>query len=486
MPNTNDLLKQHLIQSMEEIQAFYKTRFHYPSYDDPNTSHALNIDSPYFEKKGNGDGFIIKEGISASNAIKSLFSDGEHTLDCASTTLLAQYEAIRRTLTAKMGEEEGNKSFDLLFGSDADKTPDKRRLFISKHLAQGAHPDFRKNIQSTDHVNPLLAFIDYTEMAKVTGLDNNAVEVLMKPGEQLYITGHPNYPQKHPFGSSPGWNVIKVDNNQYIGFGLSNKPISKDEVKQLLLENYNKPQNASTLQSSSYNPSLKDDQGTIDDIVGLQSTSAIQFEPEKLDSYIQNPMQFIDDLDQFIDATQEKLMSDILQSVRSSAGVFSRESLSTRESLPKTQDSEVLQKISTFDTSVETKQALESFVKRGIIHRSHILYNDNIGDLEELVSNLQDPVIQELNSNGETLIESRDIYKKPQAFEKIRSRASIPDVIDLVKQGKLHISSLKYKTDKDFSEKLKELGHKRRKISPPRIHGSKVTSPPFSKPNPWT
>jgi DNA replication protein DnaC len=92
--------------------------------------------------------------------------------------------------------------------------------------------------------NPLYFLFDKIEFTDINDLKNNDI---------IYIKGVKEYSLKHLSGDSIGWNVICYkptieDELKFVGFGPNEfqKPLTFNEVKKLLIDGYNLPQNEKT------------------------------------------------------------------------------------------------------------------------------------------------------------------------------------------------------------------------------------------------
>jgi hypothetical protein len=145
-------------------------------------------------------GYEMKEGVSASNALRAVFNSLIF-LDCAQVCFLSYYYAIFDLL--------GEDRFNLLF------------------------TEFNLEINKT---NPL---------AKVIKTSSSASKKLDK-AQLVYVTSIESYAIKHPCETAQGYNLLclesgRSDEISFLGFGLSESGANHEEIKLKLLSDYNAP-----------------------------------------------------------------------------------------------------------------------------------------------------------------------------------------------------------------------------------------------------
>lgn len=178
----------------------------------------------YFDLRNRME-FRVRTDKKASEALEA-FLAGLSIADCGNVVQACLYKA----LLAVLGEER----FNALFGGPI--TP----LTITQLLFHGdvGH--------SSMHGNPLVDLFEIPKNAPLmTAIDPDVLAV----GDVCHIKGIKNYPYKHPAGAGQGWNLIYIGNNAageklFVGFGPKSfrEPRTYDEIRKILIEQYNKPQ----------------------------------------------------------------------------------------------------------------------------------------------------------------------------------------------------------------------------------------------------
>lgn len=102
------------------------------------------------------------------------------------------------------------------------------------------------------HGNPLMDLFETPEGTQFVAL--NDLDIL-EPGDICHIKGIENYPSKHPAGAGQGWNLICIGENEqgkkiFVGFGPKSfkEPRTFEEIRQILIAEYNKPQTQADLE----------------------------------------------------------------------------------------------------------------------------------------------------------------------------------------------------------------------------------------------
>jgi hypothetical protein len=236
-----------IINIMKFINRSYISRDHngiyYPedyvkfyNYDDKNYSQLYGLTNINFFESIINSNFMSRLFILPSDALNA-FIRGPTFADCASVIQICIYKYIYDLV--------GKDKFDSLFGMTEKPT---NQLIITQHLFDPLDTTVNTNaIYKSIHPkypigNPLYFLFD-----KIIDFDINKLE----HGDIVHIKGVKQYSMKHLVGSAPGWNLICVkekDLTKFIGFGPNSfqKPLTYEEVKQLLIDEYNKDQSNNT------------------------------------------------------------------------------------------------------------------------------------------------------------------------------------------------------------------------------------------------
>ncbi len=129
-------------------------------------------------------------------------------LECMTVFNIAQYAALLRIW--------GKEKFDRVFsGKESFALP----IRISPYT----------------FINPIFLFLEGEEVSDLSS---------MRVGDKMGIRNHPGYTLKHPYGVGHSWNIVCAELSpeiRFVGFGFDGKRLTGDEVKSLLIEQYNLP-----------------------------------------------------------------------------------------------------------------------------------------------------------------------------------------------------------------------------------------------------
>nr|MBA3535813.1 tetratricopeptide repeat protein [Tatlockia sp.] len=269
------ILYKYLFETLESINKNYGKRFFY-FWDAPSelvgskTIPSILLNSAHFENT-EPDYFRLKKQTSASAALDSILLKNKHILDCTSTIILAQYNALRMTLIHFVGKEEGERRFDFLFGSKKDVSTKVCRMLISIHSPLLAMVAIGNSDETVLDINPLLCFIDFTKQVKS---QEKYTLTMLQAGQFCHIKGHPSYEIKHRQGASGGMNVLVCEDNKFIYFSKQDKAVDYNTVLTHLSDKYNespKKSFESSLLSSLFKSSSPKD------MVGFMGSSVTDF-----------------------------------------------------------------------------------------------------------------------------------------------------------------------------------------------------------------
>ena len=204
---------------------------------------------PKYFDQDYADSFIEKGSEHTPSECLNAFFYGPTIAECATTLLACQYRAIETII--------GTDQFNCLFGGPVSKFRIARSLFQDSVIEPENLPDGFGDIQPIDITNPLyLLFYDLRFMRESWSgpVTTELSESDITKGDILYIRGVESYHAKHKVGDHPGYNLICTGQNSsgqnlYLGFDPDNfaEPKTYDQVKNLLIDNYNKPQNCGTI-----------------------------------------------------------------------------------------------------------------------------------------------------------------------------------------------------------------------------------------------
>ena len=193
--------------------------------------------------------FVEKGSEHTPSECLNAFFYGPTIAECATTLLACQYRAIEAII--------GTDQFNRIFGAPASKFRIARSLFQDSVIEPENLPDGFGDFQPIDITNPLYClFVDlrYTRDSCSDPVTTKLSESDIKKGDILYIRGVESYHEKHKIGDHVGYNLICTGQNSsgqnlYLGFDPDNfaEPKTYDQVKNILIDNYNKPQNCETI-----------------------------------------------------------------------------------------------------------------------------------------------------------------------------------------------------------------------------------------------
>ena len=193
--------------------------------------------------------FVEKGSEHTPSECLNAFFYGPTIAECATTLLACQYRAIEAII--------GTDQFNRIFGAPASKFRIARSLFQDSVIEPENLPEGFGDFQPIDITNPLYClFVDlrYTRDSCSDPVTTKLSESDIKKGDILYIRGVESYHEKHKIGDHVGYNLICTGQNSsgqnlYLGFDPDNfgEPKTYDQVKNILIDNYNKPRNCGTI-----------------------------------------------------------------------------------------------------------------------------------------------------------------------------------------------------------------------------------------------
>ena len=230
---------------------------------------------------GNDNGRSPSECLSA-------FFHGPTVADCATALLACQYRAIETII--------GTGEFNSIFDASASKFRIARSLFINSISTPERLSAELVHLQPIDFISPLISLFDVfrSSISSPVCSDLSArklSEADVKVGDTLYIEGVDRYIKKHISGDSIGFNLICTGQNSsgqnlYLGFDpdLFDQPKTYDQVKQVLIDDYNRPQGPDTIAAidrgeSGYAQLTNDTLSYDHPIVGI--TGILRFNPSR-------------------------------------------------------------------------------------------------------------------------------------------------------------------------------------------------------------
>ena len=151
--------------------------------------------------------FVLKKGVLPSDALHAM-RKGLTLMGCGEAVQLAQYLAIEDVLKPE--------KFNVLFAADS-QTP----LIIGSRLNN----------------NPISRLRNY--FVKEVSPDSSEI----KKGDHVYITNATSYLEKHPTGSSQGYNVTCVDDTigsqKFTTLGLPSEGVTHSQFQDIAISRYN-------------------------------------------------------------------------------------------------------------------------------------------------------------------------------------------------------------------------------------------------------
>ncbi len=165
--------------------------------------------SPKFWSSVGNHAFIWKGDSSspAEEIVKILAGKSLCLLECMATFAIAQYAALLRVW--------GKDRFDRVFSGVEDYT-------------------LPLKISNYGLINPIYLFLEGEVIS-----DINSICL----GDKIGVRNHPLYSVKHPLGSSASWNIVCIElepENKFVGFGFDGQRLTENEIKSILIEEYNK------------------------------------------------------------------------------------------------------------------------------------------------------------------------------------------------------------------------------------------------------
>ncbi len=251
-----------------------------------NTSYLGLHSLPNYFDRTYKDSFVTKDNGHSPSECLSAFFHGPTVADCATTLLACQYRAIETII--------GTDEFNNIFAAPASKFRIARSLFVRAISPATPLPAELGNLQPIDIVNPLHSLFDNLRCSSQSSLCSNLMgknlsEADIKEGDILYIAGVDRYSKKHHSGDDMGFNLICTGQNSsghnlYLGFcpDLFVQPKTYNQVKEMLIDGYNEPQNSATMAAiqrgeSGYAQLTNDTVPDDHPIVGI--TSALRYSP---------------------------------------------------------------------------------------------------------------------------------------------------------------------------------------------------------------
>lgn len=239
-----DYIRQHGIEALDNDTQF--------NYKRPSKIDSTLFDFVY-DSFGNVEAFHyrLKSGVSASEAIEKLLSEGVTFVECKSTLILAHYIALLAMLKIQFGDKNGANYFDTLFGASDHDVPRYRRLLISNDGEIGG----KFLMIPTQLVNPICYFLDFAEPVRAAKekLDTDPKASIdmgvmgrrgLPLGSSCFLLNHERYRiRQTPFASMNALNAVKVaehktEGDLYFVFDLDGL-WSEKKLKNVLLKAFN-------------------------------------------------------------------------------------------------------------------------------------------------------------------------------------------------------------------------------------------------------
>lgn len=235
-----------LQHARKSLGVFYPEDYQTHELTKLSKSSLLGLHSlPKYFDKDNMNSFVASCNQRTPSESLNAFFHGPTIADCATTLLACQFRAIETIV--------GTDEFNRIFGAPVSTFRIARALFNgsidSEYLT-----DVAKKCKPIDLTNPLYCLFEDLEITRALFAHRELLESDITEGDILYIQGVDSYTAKHKSGSSIGFNLICTGQNShgqnlYLGFGPDEfaEPKTYDQVKNILIDGYNKPQSAETL-----------------------------------------------------------------------------------------------------------------------------------------------------------------------------------------------------------------------------------------------
>ena len=238
------------LTTIKRLGIFYAQDYQARELPGFSNSRLLGVHSlpKYFDRE-RINSFVEEGSEHTPSECLNAFFHGPTIAECATTLLACMYRAIETTI--------GTDQFNRIFGTPVSTFRIARSLFQDSGITLEDLPDRFGDIQPIDITNPLYCLFDDLQFMRQSSSDpvrRKLSESDIKKGDILYISGIENYCAKHKFGDHAGYNLICTGQNSsgqnlYLGFDPDNfgAPKTYDQVKNILIDNYNKPQSCETI-----------------------------------------------------------------------------------------------------------------------------------------------------------------------------------------------------------------------------------------------
>ncbi|WP_257283059.1 ATP-binding protein [Endozoicomonas sp. SESOKO1] len=234
----------------KRVGIFYSEDYQVHELPGLSKSTFLRVHSitDYFDPEYNASFVAMGNGHTPSEYLTAFFH-GPTIADCATTMLACQYRAIETII--------GTDDFNRLFGSPVSTFRIACSLFSGSGTTAKHLPAEFGDIKPIEMTNPLYCLFDdlfYKKQLSFDSASRKLSESDIKKGDILYIQGVDSYCAKHKSGEAMGFNLICTGQNSsghnlYLGFDPDNfdEPKTYDQVKNILIDGYNKPQSPETI-----------------------------------------------------------------------------------------------------------------------------------------------------------------------------------------------------------------------------------------------
>jgi hypothetical protein len=247
----NEILPQRFVEALREVSESGK--FRYPLcnemlVDAQTDGYFCALESDFFVAGGEPNSFYLKEEKSASKAITQLCDgNGIHQVECSMATDIAFAKAVLDSLKIKCGEEEGEKYFDMLFGSETETVHERQKLAF----VPGSH-----------FIDAFFEYEDSPQEIPITRLAEGA----LRTGDLIYIQGHPDYIKKHPSQELRGFNALSYGLETVVCFSTAKSVWEIQRVREALAKGYNAFPNEWDPRFKEYDASLAEQTCSVSDL----------------------------------------------------------------------------------------------------------------------------------------------------------------------------------------------------------------------------
>lgn len=224
---------KHLVYA-EDIFSDYATEADFTSKYGvtAKTFYCFYTNSPCFETKKslNKSGvriiiprlYELKDGVSLSDALEDILTKSTTVIDCLQAINIAWCLCIEALLIECYGNVEGKNKFNQLFNHKAQ--PFQLSAFdVNQMTGNSGRSAYAINV-------PVLSYFMQNLPTSVQCYYTAKSDPRLMPGTRLTIYNVPEYKSKHIIGNAGAINLMCIDHDTYMGFGLGKHAVTEAEV----------------------------------------------------------------------------------------------------------------------------------------------------------------------------------------------------------------------------------------------------------------